>query len=48
MGETCKDALRLRFGRKLRLKFDGAKVAGDGGLLVYRDLDDALSLSSFY
>jgi len=48
MGEIYMDALRLRFGRKVRLAFDGAKVAGDGGLLVYRDLDHAISLSSFY
>jgi hypothetical protein len=48
MDETRKEALRLRFGRKLRLEFDGARLAGDAGQLAYRDLDGALSLSSSY
>ena len=46
MGETHKDALRLKFERRLKLEFHGARVTGDVDLLVYRDLDDALSLTS--
>ncbi|MBL7186816.1 MAG: IS1380 family transposase [Phycisphaerae bacterium] len=46
MGEARKDALRLNFDRKLKLEFHGTKVTTDGGLLAYRELDDALSLTS--
>jgi len=46
MGEACKDALRLDFDRRLKVEFHGTKVTGDGGLLAYRELDDALDLTS--
>ncbi|MCX5659275.1 MAG: transposase [Planctomycetota bacterium] len=41
MGEARKEALKLGFDGSVRLEFHGATVSSDGGLLPYRDLDDA-------
>lgn len=36
---------RVDFDRRVRLEFRGAQISSDGGLLVMRELDDALDLS---
>ena len=45
MGEGKREALRVDFDGQVRLEFHGANVTSDAGLLVYRELDDALGLT---
>ncbi|XWN30003.1 MAG: transposase [Devosia sp.] len=44
-GEAESDPLRLQFDRSVELAFQGSSISSDGGLLLHRELDDALCLT---
>jgi len=44
-GESISAPLKVGFDRRLKLQFHGTKLSSDGGLLLFRELDDALGLS---
>jgi DDE family transposase len=44
-GEAKEPPLRVTFDRRIKLELHGARITSDGGLLAYRELDDALGLT---
>ena len=44
-GESISAPLKVSFDRRLKLQFHGAKLSSDGGLLLFRKLDQALGLT---
>ena len=46
VGEKRKETLRVQFDPIVKVEFHGAMVTSDGGLLVYREMDETLGLTA--
>jgi hypothetical protein len=46
MGDSQNGPWRVDFNREIKLEFHGSTVTSDAGLFAYRELDDALQLTS--
>ncbi len=46
LGERKNGGLRLQFDPTVRLEFHGARISSDGGLLLFRELDEVLGLTN--
>ena len=44
MKSTMGERSNIRFNEKIKLKFHEARFTSDGGLIAYRELDEALGL----
>jgi hypothetical protein len=47
MKHTKGERLNIRFNKKIKLEFHGTRLTSDGGLLAYRELDEALELFNY-
>lgn len=45
MGDARGEALRVDFDSRIKLEFHGAAITSHAGLVTYRELDEALSLT---
>src|SRR5688500_14279216 len=45
-GEAKEPPLRAAFDRRIKFELHGARITSDGGLVAYRELDDALGLTA--
>ena len=43
-GEVQSECGRIEFDRRVRFEFHGSTISSDGGLLLFRELDDVLGL----
>ena len=46
MGEKQNQPFQLSFNRFLRIAFQGSRVTSDGGLVLIRELDERLGVST--